>query len=111
MYRLGQKAILCSNHPLAKNEYEMHESKVTVPNKLDPEHPLIEEYLSCLRCFQLIRITPEIRIEIQAVQNDGLIDIPTKDILPKGELQSEHTNDRNTYRNNYSDKTPASWVS
>lgn len=85
MYRLGQKAILCSNHPLAKNEYDMHESKVTVPNKLDPEHPLIEEYLSCSRCFQIIRITPEIRLELEALKNDGIIDIPTADLVSKDE--------------------------
>lgn len=82
MYKIGQKAILCSNHPNSQKDFEMTESAVTIYNKKDPEKPLpFAEYLTCHRCFQTVQITPELRIQLDALKNDGLITLPTKDIL------------------------------
>jgi hypothetical protein len=85
MYEISQKAIICLNHPKPwpgqqwnghYKEYSMHEGKVTYKDKLDSTKEIVEEFLSCPRCFQTIAITPELREVLDALKNGTNEPIP-----------------------------------
>lgn len=75
MIQPSPKGLLCSNHPKRPKEngyyrdYYMQESKVTYLDKKDKTKTIVEEYLTCPRCHQCVRITPDIRILLDGYKN------------------------------------------
>jgi hypothetical protein len=79
----------------------MHESKVTYKDKLDKTKEIVEEFLSCPRCFQSVAITPELREVLDAMKN-GTITAPIPDNAIKHTLGGN-----NPIGSAISDYTPA----